>query len=74
MDPMRPTPSLLCKIASLLVHVEEANGPDGHPFDVAAIDALKADPEYREWMAGMGGLGLIPVKRREPSKKGGFRV
>ena len=62
-DCFSPRPSLLAKVGSILTHVEEANGPGGHPFDVAAIKALIADPEVQGWLDGMRANNLLPLKR-----------
>lgn len=62
---LNPSPALLAKLASALVHAEEyldAAGR-GHPFDKNAFDALLADPDIISWMAGMRDLEMLPVKR-----------
>jgi hypothetical protein len=64
-DPLKPSPALLSKLGSLVVHADEyldAAGK-GHPFDKNAFDALLAEPEVAEWMAAMGKLAMIPLKR-----------
>jgi hypothetical protein len=33
MSALQPSPALLCKLGSIIVHVEEASEPGGHPFD-----------------------------------------
>jgi hypothetical protein len=63
LDPLRPSASVLCKVASAFVHVEEAAGGGGHVFDLIAVKQLAADPEVKAWMEGMRSLGLLPVKR-----------
>lgn len=62
-DPLSPTVRLLCKLGSFVVHLEEINTPGGNFYDAAAIDALLADPELREWIKAMQKLALVPVKR-----------
>lgn len=62
-DPFKPPASLLVKIGSIAVHVEEAIAPGGHEFDWAAIKGLLADPEVVEWRAAMDKLGFMPRKR-----------
>lgn len=62
-DPLHPSPSLLCKLGSLIVHFEEANDRGGHLFDRVAIDSLEADSEVQEWIVQMEDLALIPRKR-----------
>lgn len=64
-----PTMSLLCKIGSILVHVEEATEPGGHPFDAYAIRSLMSDPEIVEWLAEMRDGAFLPVKRSEPPRR-----
>ncbi len=67
--PKEPTDSLMiplglqCKLVSIIVHVEEGSGPDGHTFDWTATRSLLADPEVQEWVTGMMRRGLAPVPR-----------
>lgn len=63
MNPLAPSSSLLCKIGSALVHVEEARGKKGHAFDWGAFDAILSDPEVKAWLADMDRLALLPKKR-----------
>jgi hypothetical protein len=63
-DPLTPSPSLLCKLGSLAVHVDEFLSPDAHHFDKAAISQLLTDAEVTDWLSEMGKLSLIPVKRQ----------
>lgn len=58
-----PSISLLCKLGSIVVHVDEGCGEDSHVFDWVAIRNLISDPEVKEWLAGMGARALLPVKR-----------
>lgn len=58
-----PSRSLLCKLGSILVHLDEHESAGGHAFDRVALDALRADPEVRSWMAEMDSLSLLPKKR-----------
>jgi hypothetical protein len=59
------TTALLCKLASLTVHVEEAIEADGNWFDYAAVKTLLADSELREWVREMTSLGMAPLKRSQ---------
>lgn len=61
--PLNPTPSVLCKLGSIIVHAEEASSPGGHPFDVVALRQLLADPEVAAWMEGMRAMAMLPLKR-----------
>lgn len=63
MNPLQPMPSLLAKIGSIIVHIDEFNSPSGHPFDAEAVKSLLADAEVNEWIIGMRGIGLLPVRR-----------
>jgi len=63
-DPLAPSPSILCKLGSLVVHVEEYLSADGHDFDRQAILSGLQDAELREWCDQMAELALLPVKRR----------
>lgn len=62
---LAPTPQLLCKLGSIIIHYEEMTGPAGHRFDKVALDGLIADPEVREWIAGMREMAMLPVKRNK---------
>jgi hypothetical protein len=62
-DPLKPALPLLVKLGSLAVHIEEMLSPAGHEYDRAAIDTLLTDPEVTTWMAAMGKMGFLPVKR-----------
>lgn len=61
-DPLKPSPTLLCKLGSVLVHAEELTSPAGHIFDREAF--LTAwDSEVQAWMEEMRKLAFLPVKR-----------
>lgn len=62
-DPLNPSPSLLCKLASVAVHADEGMGPDGHEVDRIALQTALGDPEVQTWIAEMTTMGLAPVKR-----------
>jgi hypothetical protein len=36
-DVLNSSPTLLCKLGSIIAHVEEGSGVDGHPFDLIAL-------------------------------------
>lgn len=55
--------SLAAKVGSIVVHVDEALSDDGHKFDVLALQSLIALPDVQEWVAALGKLGLVAVKR-----------
>lgn len=46
-DPLQPSASLLVKLGSIVVHIEEMFSASGHVFDKAVLDALLADPEVK---------------------------
>ncbi len=66
-DPLKPSVSLLAKLGSIAVHVDEGGAADGseggHPFDWITIRSLLADPEVREWIAAMNAMAFIPKQR-----------
>ena len=62
-NPLKPSSSLLSKLGSIIVHMEEATGPKGHPFDEQVMRGLLKDPEVSKWLKGMRKLALLPVKR-----------
>jgi hypothetical protein len=67
-DTFHPAPALLCKLGSIIVHAQECLSSDWHPFDRAALEALLADPEVREWLQEMDKASLLPKMRK--SRKG----
>lgn len=62
-DPMNPSPTLLVKLGSAVVHADEFLSPGGHPFDRDAFNAMLADPEVRDWLAVMSEAALLPLRR-----------
>lgn len=62
-DPLKPSASLLVKLGSIAVHVEELLSPSGHKVDKAALDTLLRDAEVIEWRKSMDAMALLPVKR-----------
>ena len=59
-----PPASLLCKLASVVVHAQEGLDPKkGHPFDTTAFLGVLNDPEVQAWIAAMTKLGMAPVRR-----------
>lgn len=62
-DLYSPPIGLLCKLGSIVVHVDEATGDRPHEYDWTAIRALLADREVQGWIEGMTKAGFMPVKR-----------
>lgn len=62
-DPLKPSTALLCKLGSIVVHLDEATDAHGHPFDVATLRDLMADPDVVRWRAAMDKLALLPKMR-----------
>lgn len=60
-DPLKPTLSLLCKLASIAVHADEMMSAKRHEFDLAALRSAFEDAEVQEWLKAMG--PFVPVKR-----------
>lgn len=63
MNPLKPDPTLLIKLGSIIVHAEELISPKGHEFDMSAIEGLLSDSEIKEWLAEMNKMALLPEKR-----------
>lgn len=59
--PMRPTLTLLVKLGSIAVHVDEMMSPAGHDYDKIALKALLDDPEVKDWIKNAG--PMLPQKR-----------
>lgn len=60
-DPLKPSPALLSKLGSIIIHFDEYESAGGHPYDLDTARRTLADPEVREWMKAMG--PMLPVKR-----------
>lgn len=58
-----PTATLMVKLGSIAVHVEEMLSPQGHAFDKIALEQLLKDREVTEWLMAMDAVALIPKKR-----------
>ena len=63
-----PDLSLLVKLGSLIVHLEEYQATN-HPFDKSAIEQLKKDSALIEWFAAMNAAQFLPVKRTGADKE-----
>lgn len=55
--------TVLVKLGSLAVHVEELLSTDGHAYDRVALQSLLDDPEVRAWLRHMDANGFLPKKR-----------
>jgi len=62
-DPLKPSATLLCKLGSIVVHVDEMLSPGGHGFDIEAIRGLLKDVEVAEWLKSMDKMAMLPKKR-----------
>ena len=62
-NPLKPTPALLCKLGSVLVHANELISSKGHAFDWHALEQLTDDSEVKDWLAQMDMMAMIPRKR-----------
>lgn len=61
---LAPSPSLLCKLGSIAVHIDEMFSADGHAFDRVALQALLADAEVVAWIKLMDAASMVPRKRK----------
>lgn len=64
-DMLKPSPALLAKIGSAIVHAQELLSDDGHAFDRTALNACLADAEVKEWIAQMDAAAMVPKRRRD---------
>jgi hypothetical protein len=62
-DALSPSPQLLCKLGSIIVHADELLSPLGHNFDREALIALLSDHEVQAWIEEMAGMAMVPLKR-----------
>ena len=60
---LKPSATILTKLGSLYVHIEEMISDKGSHFDIETIKGQLADGELQEWIKGMDKLALIPKKR-----------
>lgn len=58
---LNPSPQLLSKLGSIVVHCDELLSPKGRFLDLDAARPLLLDPEVQQWIKDMG--PLLPVKR-----------
>jgi len=63
MDPFKPSATLLIKLGSAIVHLEEKQSSKGHWMDQHALDTVRNDPEVVEWFKQMNKMAFLPVKR-----------
>lgn len=63
-DPLKPSPSLLSKLGSIAVHVDEMLSLTGHQFDREIIKSLLADSEVMAWIEQMDAMAMLPKKRK----------
>jgi hypothetical protein len=61
---LNPDPTVLIKLGSLAVHVEEFLSDDAHYLDRVAIERLLLDPEVKAWLKEMDKMAFLPVKRK----------
>ena len=64
-DALNPTPQLLIKLGSIIVHWEEYNSKDGHFLDLQTIEAMMEQEDVKEWFSEMNKLALLPLKRKK---------
>jgi hypothetical protein len=62
---LAPSPALLVKLGSIIVHADEFTSGDGHEFDLGAMKVLLADPAVKAWIADGTKRALLPLKRKK---------
>jgi hypothetical protein len=60
---LAPPPSLLSKLASIVVHADELTSEHGHQFDQVALQSAIHDPEVKTWIEQMTAAAMAPRKR-----------
>lgn len=60
---MNPSTSVLAKLASIVVHVEEMTSDNGHEVDRIALETLLSDPEVQTFIRAGRTLAMVPEKR-----------
>ncbi len=60
---LKPSPQLLIKLGSIIVHQQELNSANWHYMDKAALDSLLQDEQVKEWLKEMDSMALLPKKR-----------
>jgi hypothetical protein len=68
MDALKPSPGLLCKLVSVIVHADEMTEPGAHAVDEIAFRKALEDPEVSEWIEAMTKAGFAPIKRSRPAQ------
>lgn len=71
---LEPETTLLIKLGSIAVHIEELLGDDPHDLDRAAIESLLSDPEVRDWLTLMDKLVLLPVEIPDEAVEAAIRA
>jgi hypothetical protein len=73
MEALKPSPGLLCKIVSVLVHADEMresrNNPHAHEIDRIALEGALDDAEVKAWVEAMTKMAMAPLKRSRPAVK-----
>ena len=59
MDPLKPKPELVRKLALIVARADAYVSPHGAMSDLAMLEQLLLDPEVREWL-GAGGMNAKP--------------
>lgn len=70
-DMLKPSPALLAKLGSALVHAQEYLSDDGHDFDRVALHSALADSEVKDWLTQMDKAAMIPKRRRSKQARPG---
>lgn len=68
-DALNPSPALLCKLGSIVVHVDEMLSVHGHDYDRIAIKNILSDPDIKLWISEMEKMAMVPVKRNKDTPK-----
>jgi hypothetical protein len=61
LNPLYPTTSILCKLGSIALEVENVVKPLAPLFDFSEVMALLNDGEVQEWLHEMRKRMLVPI-------------
>jgi hypothetical protein len=62
-DFLKPTPQLLIKLGSAIVHADEFLSDKGHELDLHTFKQLLNDEDVKEWISQGTKQAFLPVKR-----------
>lgn len=59
----QPTPEVGMKLASLVMHADEAMSSDGRTVDIEVFKTCLKDDEVQSYLQELDALALLPLRR-----------